>query len=87
MKSFHLETRNFRQSKIANCSPYFITLQVINNIEAEVACEQALLFWASETSLARTRERAASERRSARIASFAQIGELARRLKLKGHIK
>ena len=35
MKSFHLEKRNFRQSKIANCSPYFITLQVINNIEAE----------------------------------------------------
>ena len=42
-------------------------------------------IWASETSLARTRERAAKprgaeERREARLASLAQIGELARRL-------
>ena len=52
-----------------------------------VACAQALLFWASETSLARTRERAAKPRGSSaprsrvvpRLASPAQIGELARR--------
>ena len=41
-------------------------------------------IWASETSLARTRERASGEVRGARVlarlASLAQIGELARRL-------
>ena len=39
-------------------------------------------IWASETSLARTRERAAKPRSRvlARLASLAQIGELARRL-------
>ena len=30
------------QSKIANCSPYFITLQVINNIELEGSYEMTV---------------------------------------------
>ena len=42
-------------------------------------------IWASEVSLARTRERGAEERRETRLASLAQIGELARRL-LKGGV-
>ena len=47
----------------------------------DIACEQALLFLASEASLARTRERGAARSRVlARLVSLAQIRELARRL-------
>ena len=57
----------------------------------EQACHQycslraSSFIWASETSLARTREQAAKKRLTqARLASLAQIGELARRLPLLG---
>ena len=54
-----------------------------DKIGCKLACERALLIWASEASLARKCERAAkprgAEERSV-LARLAQIGELSRRL-------
>ena len=87
---FSYYTRQFH----TRVSPGYSThARLTNPVWTLLACEQALLIWASEASLARTRERgaprdfAARSRVLARLVSLAQIGELARRLELSASLQ
>ena len=59
---------------------FALPVSLIITVHGWIACEQALLFWASEMSLARTRERAAKPRGAPRSRVLARLASLACRL-------